>query len=314
MIIPRVAVAGTGMMGPGIAAVFALSGREVLVVGRRRESAQAGVETALELIRQLVENELVSSAEAVDVATRLRPSTDPEAAARDVGLFVESIPEDLELKQEYFRRLDRSSARTILCSNTSGIGITRIAEGCLHPERIVTTHFWIPPHLIPLVEVVPNAKTDPETARAVISVLKECGKVPVLLRKDVPGQLGNRIQHAMVRECMHIVAEGIASPEDVDNAIKSGFGIRLPVYGIFEHGDLVGLDLVKRVQDTVLPSLSSAQAALDIHNRKIAAGELGARTGKGFLEWPAGKAEQVRARRDSFLFQFLRWKKEHIPG
>jgi 3-hydroxybutyryl-CoA dehydrogenase len=134
--------------------------------------------------------------------------------------------------------------------------------------------------------------------------------VPVLVRKDVPGQLGNRIQHAMVRECMHIVAEGIATAEDVDLAVKAGFGLRCPVYGVFEHADMVGLDLVKAVQDYVVPDLSTVKGASPIHNEKIRKGETGVAAGKGFLEWPTGKAEAVRARRDGFLMQFLRWQKE----
>jgi 3-hydroxybutyryl-CoA dehydrogenase len=302
------------MMGTGIAAVFALSGRDVFILDVNRDIAERGVQTALSVVQDLVEHDLVDPVQADGIAARLKASTDPEGVVRQVGLFVEAITENLELKQEYFRRLDAASREAILCSNTSGISITRIAEKCRYPDRILTTHFWMPPHLVPLVEVVPNPKTDPAATQAVMSVLRECGKAPVLVRKDVPGQLGNRIQHAMVRECMHIVAEGIASPEDVDTAIKTGFGIRMPVYGVFEHNDLVGLDLVKTVQDTVLPTLSAAQSASEIHNRKVAAGELGAKTGRGFLEWPPGKADQVRARRDAFLMEFLRWKRKGRVG
>jgi 3-hydroxybutyryl-CoA dehydrogenase len=175
---------------------------------------------------------------------------------------------------------------------------------------VLTTHFWNPPHLMPLVDVVVGKRTDMKIAEQVVALLKACNKVPVLVRKDVPGQLGNRIQHAMVRECMHIVAEGIATPEDVDLAVKAGAGLRLPVYGVFEHADIVGLDLVKAVQDYVVPDLCTAQGAAAIHNAKIAKGETGVSAGKGFLEWPAGKAEAVRARRDAFIMQFLRWERE----
>jgi 3-hydroxybutyryl-CoA dehydrogenase len=179
----------------------------------------------------------------------------------------------------------------------------------LRPPRVLTTHFWNPPHLMPLVEVVMGGRSDAAIAESVVAFLKACGKVPVLVRKDRPGQLGNRIQHAMVRECMHIVAEGIASPEDVDLAIKAGFGLRLPVYGVFEHGDLVGLELAKAVQDYVLPDLGAEQGASSVHNEKIARGETGAAVGRGFLDWPAGRAEKVRAIRDEFLMEFLRAKR-----
>jgi 3-hydroxybutyryl-CoA dehydrogenase len=162
---------------------------------------------------------------------------------------------------------------------------------------------------MPLVEVVMGGRSDLALAEGLVEFLKTCGKVPVLVRRDHPGQLGNRIQHAMVRECMHIVAEGIASPEDVDLAIKAGFGLRLPVYGVFEHADLVGLELVKAVQDYVLPDLGTEQGASTVHEERIARGETGAGAGRGFLDWPPGKAERVKAIRDDFLAEFLRLRR-----
>lgn len=309
MEVRTVAVAGTGQMGPGIAAVFALAGRRAVIVGRRAESAEQGVASARAGIESLRAHGLVDARDAGPAAARICASTDPEAAAREAQLFVESIPERLALKQEFFERLDRASPDAVLCSNTSGISITQIAARCRRPERVMTTHFWNPPHLMPLVEVVMGQRTDLALAREVIELLRGCGKVPVLVRKDVPGQLGNRIQHAMVRECMHIVAEGIATAEDVDLAIKAGVGLRTPVYGLFEHHDLVGLDAVKLIQDYVVPDLSRVQGASPIHNEKVARGELGARTGRGFLDWPPGRAEKVKRRRDAFIMEFLKLQK-----
>jgi len=306
MDIRRVAVAGTGMMGPGIAATFALAGKEVVVVSRTAENAAKGIATANDRISTLLENSLVDAAQAEAARGCFRPSTDPEEAARSVQLLVECIAESLPVKQDYFARLDRAAPETILCSNTSGISITEIAAKCRKPERVLTTHFWNPPYLMPLVEVIVGKRTDLAIAEGVVALLKACGKVPVLVRKDVPGQLGNRIQHAMIRECMHIVADGIASAEDVDLAVKAGVGLRFPVYGVFEHADLVGLELVKAVQDYVVPDLSKVEGPSPIHNQKIAKGETGAKVGKGFLDWPSGKAEQVRTRRDGFIMEFLR--------
>jgi 3-hydroxybutyryl-CoA dehydrogenase len=306
MDVKRVAVAGTGMMGPGIAATYALAGKEAVIVSRTAEGAAKGVATAQGLIATLAANGLADPAQAKAAQARFSTSHNPEEAVKSVQLFVESIAEDLAVKQEYFARLDAAAPDTILCSNTSGISITDIAAKCRKPERVLTTHFWNPPYIIPLVEVIMGKRSSQAIAEGVVALLKACGKVPVLVRKDVPGQLGNRIQHAMVRECVHIVAEGIASAEDVDLAVKAGFGLRLPVYGVFEHADLVGLELVKAVQDYVIPDLGKAQGAALIHNEKIAKGETGAKAGKGFLDWPAGKAEQVRARRDAFLMEFLR--------
>ena len=310
MDVRRVAVAGTGMMGPGIAATYALGGRDVIIVSRTAENAAKGVTTAKSLIGVLADNGLAKPEAAQAAAKRFSTSTSPEEAARSAQLFVESIAENLAIKQDYFARLDAAAPDTVLCSNTSGISITEIAAKCRRPQRVLTTHFWNPPYLMPLVEVVVGQRTDLKIAEGVVALLKACDKVPVLVRKDVPGQLGNRIQHAMVRECMKIVADGIATAEDVDLAVKAGVGLRFPVYGVYEHADLVGLELVKAVQDYVVPDLSIVRGASPIHNEKIAKGETGAKVGKGFLEWPAGKAEEVRARRDAFLMQFLRWEKE----
>lgn len=310
MDVRHVAVAGTGMMGPGIAATFALAGRQATIVSRTPEGASKGVTTAKSLIEVLASNGLADASQARDAVARLVPSADLEATVRAVQLFVESIPEDLATKQAFFARLDKTSPDVILCSNTSGISITAIAEKSSRPERILTTHFWNPPYLMPLVEVSVGRRTDPGIAREVMALLRMCGKVPVMVHHDRPGQLGNRIQHAMIRECVNIVQEGIASAEDVDLAVKTGVGLRLPVYGVFEHADMVGLDLVKAVQDYVLPDLSTVQEAGRLHREKVAKGELGVKSNRGFLAWTPEKAQEVRSRRDAFLIRFLRWQKE----
>ena len=309
MDVRHVAVAGTGMMGPGIAATFALAGRRATIVSRTAEGAASGVAKARSLIETLAANGLADPAQTKEAVTRLAPSTDPEEAVRAAQLFVESVPEDLGTKQAFFARLDKASPDAILCSNTSGISITAIASKSTRRERILTTHFWNPPYLMPLVEVVMGEWTSRQIADGVVDLLRGCGKVPVLVRQDRPGQLGNRIQHAMIRECVNIVQEGIATAEDVDLAVKTGVGLRLPVYGVFEHADMVGLDLVKAVQNYVLPDLSPVKEAGRLHQEKVARGELGVKAGRGFLEWTPRKAEEVRARRDAFLIQFLRWQK-----
>jgi 3-hydroxybutyryl-CoA dehydrogenase len=310
MDVRRVAVAGTGMMGPGIAAVFALAGCEATIVSRSSENAARGIAKAQGIIDQLVANGLAEPTQGATAKARLQGGTDPEAAAQGAQLFVESIAEHVVTKQEYFARLDAAAPDTLLCSNTSGISITEIAAKCRKPERVMTTHFWNPPHLMPLVEVVMGQRTDLAAAQTVVALLRAAGKVAVLVRKDRPGQLGNRFQQALIRECISIVEEGIASAEDVDLAIKAGMGLRFPVYGVFEHADLVGLDLAKAVLDYVLPDLTTIKSGGPLLEQKVAKGELGAKVGKGFLTWTPEKADQVRQRRDQFLMQFLRWQKE----
>ena len=307
----RAVVVGTGMMGPGIAATLAAGGIVTCLVSRKEESANQGLLQARALSSTLEKQGLLSSAQLATALKCVNCSTDLDAQVANADLVVESIPEDLALKQRFFRRLASvSDKKTILASNTSGISISAIAEGSEHPERILTTHFWNPPYLMPLVEVVMGQRTVEPVAQQTMDVLKRCGKTPVLVRKDTPGQLGNRLQHALVREAIHIIHEGIASAEDVDLAVKNGFGLRLPVWGVLEHADAVGLDLVKSVQDYVLPALRNEKHADSLLNQKVEEGNLGAKTGRGFYDWTIRDMSAAKARRDKFLISFLRESRE----
>lgn len=307
----QAAVVGTGMMGPGIAVSLSLAGIRTHLVSRSPERAEQGLSKALRLIDQLNEGGLVKLDRAQAAKPLLAATADLDGVLKSSGLVIESIPENLELKQEFFRHLDEvSDQNAILASNTSGISITAIASRARIPERILTAHFWNPPHLMPLVEVVMGNRTSDSVGLQMVELLKRCDKTPVLVRKDRPGQLGNRLQLALMREAIHIVQEGIASPEDVDLAVKSGFGLRLPVWGVFEHADAVGLDLIKTIQDYVLPDLNNQPHACALLNLKVKNGELGSATGRGFYDWTLRDMNAAKARRDNFLIQFLRERKK----
>jgi 3-hydroxybutyryl-CoA dehydrogenase len=299
------AVIGTGMMGPGIAVTLALGGLRTVLLSRTEEGARRGMETARAQARLLEENGLAEQAPALAV------STDLEATVADVDLVVESAPEDMDLKQRLFERLDRvSRPDAALASNTSGLSITAIASRCRRPERVLTTHFWNPPHLMPLVEIVRGEQTAPEVALAVRDLLARCGKVPVMVKKDRPGQLGNRLQMALVREAAYIVAEGIADVEDVDLAARMGFGLRLPAYGILEHQDVIGLDLGFAVVDYVARDLCNQPCGPPIMRAMLDRGEMGAKTGKGFYDWSHKSVDEVKARRDRFVLDVLRARRK----
>ncbi len=299
-------VIGTGMMGPGIGVVLAAGGFPSCLVSRDAGKAARALAGAKELLATLEHHHLLAPQQVLSASQNLSSSSDLEARLANAGLVVESIPEDLALKQNFFELMDRTAPKAaILASNTSGISITEIAARTRHPERILTTHFWNPPHLMPLVEVVKGQKTSEEIAQKTMDLLKRCGKVPVLVRKDTPGQLGNRMQHALVREAIHIIREGIAMAEDVDLAVKNGFGLRLPVWGVLEHADAVGLDLVKAVQDYVLPALRNEPSADPLLAQKVQQGNLGAKTGRGFYDWAVRDISAAKARRDEFLIRFL---------
>jgi 3-hydroxybutyryl-CoA dehydrogenase len=298
------------MMGPGIALTLALGGVRSTILGRTEESAAAGLNRALAHARVLFEND-VAAPEHIDLALRLLDaSSEFTRVVGEADLVVESAPEDMAFKQELFATLDAVAPHdAVLASNTSGLSITAIASRCQRPERVVTTHFWNPPHLMPLVEIVKGEKTSDAVAQDVRELLAGCGKMPVVVKKDRPGQLGNRLQMALVREAVNIVAEGIADADDVDTVAKNGFGIRLPAYGIFEHQDVVGLDLGIKVVEYVARDLYNEPRAPEYMRELVRDGNLGARTGRGFYDWSAKSADEVKARRDAFLIEVLRYRK-----
>lgn len=301
------AVIGTGMMGPGIAATLAMGGVHATILSRTEEGAAKGLAAARAQLRVLAENGLAEMIEIRDAVDRLTASHAIDRTVENVDLVIESAPESMDLKQKMFAHMDAIAERTaVLASNTSGLSITAIASRCRHPERVLTTHFWNPPHLMPLVEIVLGEKTSPQVAQVVRDLLIACGKVPVVVKKDRPGQLGNRLQMAMVREAVHIVAEGIADVEDVDMVVKNGFGLRLPVYGLFEHQDAVGLDMGLSIIDYVAKDLYNEPQAPNYYKAKVARGELGAKTGMGFYDWSKKSIEEVKARRDRFVIDVLR--------
>ena len=301
------AILGTGTMGPGIATTLALGGVTTTIVSRTEDGAERGARAADGYLAHLLDAGLVSEAERDAARARIHVSARLDTAASDADLVVESVPEQMPLKQDLFAHLDAiTRPDAVLASNTSGLSITAIAARCAHPERVLTTHFWNPPHLMPLVEIVRGASTDPSVAEGVKALLIRCGKKPVMVRKDRPGQLGNRMQMALVREAVNIVAEGIADPEDVDLAARLGFGLRLPAYGVLEHQDLVGLELGHAVCDYVARDLYNEPHAPPLYREKMAAGAFGAATGRGFLDWSRKSPEEVKARRDRFIVECLK--------
>ncbi len=307
--INHVAVIGTGTMGPGIAAVVALAGHEVTLVGERPDWTEDGVNKAHGAMDQLLANDLTKPDTVTHAKSRLRGTADFDAGVRGVELVIEAVYENLELKRQIFQRLDQLTPQeTLLATNTSGLSVTAIAALAQHRDRIVTTHFWMPPHLVPLVEVVMSPDTSEATAQALLDFLTRCGKKPVLVRKDLPGQLANRILQAMIREATSLVQEGVATAEDVDSAIKNGLGIRLPVWGILEHIDAAGLDLCLEVQKSVLPALNNNPRPVKSFEEKVAHGDLGCKSGKGYYDWRARNIDALKKLRDDFIIQTLQFR------
>lgn len=303
----QAAVLGSGQMGPGITMLLAHGGLETALVSRSAEGAERGLRQAREVLQFWRERDLTDDAAVRATLARLTATSDRVSAVADADLVIESVIEDLPTKQALFVQLERETRPdTLLCTNTSGLRITDIAVEMERPQRAYTTHFWNPPHLVPLVEIIVGERSDLAGAERLRALLRACGKRPVIGLKDVPGQLGNRLQHAVIREALYMLEQGIASAEDIEESLKAGPGIRWPVYGPFEHNDMVSLELTRAVQAAVIPSLAANGVPAQLLSDKIAAGESGVKSGQGHYAWTPERAAEVRRRRDEFLVERLR--------
>jgi len=303
----RIAVVGAGLMGHGIAQIFAVNGHEVSLVDQDKkilQSAMRGIRKNLALMAGhdfLVEDQ-------IDTAlSRITTTTDIEEGVDGADFVFEAVVENLLIKQNIFRDLDRVCPRsTILASNTSVMSITEIASKSDNKKRIVGTHFWNPPHLIPLVEVVPGDETVPSTVDATYDLLHQVGKHPVKVKKDAPGFVANRLQHALWREALSIVEKGIADAATVDECIKFGFGLRMPALGPMENTDMVGTDLVLSIHDYLLKHLENSPEPSRLLREKVERGDLGFKTGKGFQSWSKEEAESSRESLQKYLLKVVK--------
>jgi 3-hydroxybutyryl-CoA dehydrogenase len=285
----RIAVVGAGLMGHGIAQVFALAGHDVTIT----DSVKASLDSATSRIRTNLED-LGDDQSAV---ARVAPQAELADAVRDADYVVEAVLEDLPLKQQLFAEIERQvRPDTILASNTSVIPITQIMGGLQRRERALGTHWWNPPYLVPLVEVIGTQWTSQAAIDWTIRLHADAGKTPVHVKKDLPGFVGNRLQHALWRECIALVQNGICDAETVDTVIKASFGRRLAVLGPLENADLVGTDLTLAIHRTVLPDLDRTPGALPYLEGLVADGKLGMKTGEGFRRWTPAQQSALRSR------------------
>jgi 3-hydroxybutyryl-CoA dehydrogenase len=286
---PQIAVIGAGLMGHGIAYLFAAGGHEVRV----QDPVAAARETLQQRLREICD--LLGTDRAA--ADRVTAGESIEWAAKDAGIVIEAALEQLPLKRAIFAELERAApADAILASNTSALPITRISEGLKTRHRMVGSHFWNPPHLVPLVEIVLTGPENRPSADRLAGALRSADRHPVLVHRDIPGFIGNRLQHAMKREAIALVASGVCDAETIDDVVKRGFGARLGVLGPMEQSDLVGLDLTKNIHDTLIPDLDVTSTTHPYLNALVEKGELGMKTGKGFRSWTAEESDAVRDR------------------
>jgi 3-hydroxybutyryl-CoA dehydrogenase len=269
----RATVVGAGLMGRGIAAVLAAGGLHVMVCDVRAEAALDAARFA---------SEAAARAGHLGQVTGTAVLTEAVSGA---DLVVEAVVEDIAVKRDVFAAVSAAAPGAVLATNTSVLPVTGIAAGALRPELVLGTHWWNPPDLIPVVEVIPGRLTAADLPGRMMTLLSSLGKTPVLVRRDVPGFIGNRLQHALWREAIAMVAEGICDAETVDMVARNTIGLRLARMGPLENADYVGLDLTLAIHKAVLPSLSADSEPSPLLADLVRRGDLGARTGQGFLPW-----------------------------
>jgi 3-hydroxybutyryl-CoA dehydrogenase len=290
----KIGVIGAGLMGHGIAYRFAAACHEVGIF----EPAAELRETLATRLRAIVD--LLAG----DPACVGRVSVHDQLASAvgDAALVIEAAPEKLALKQKLFADLEAVVAPdTILASNSSAIPSTEIGRHLKHRERVVGAHFWNPPHLVPLVEVIQTEKTSDAVIARTMDLLRGAGLKPVHVRKDIPGFIGNRLQHALKREAIALVADGVCDAETIDDVVKSGFGARMAVLGPLEQSDLVGLNLTLDIHEALIEHLDRTAGPHPYLRSKVAQGQLGMKTGEGFRRWTPQQADEVRERLRHFL-------------
>jgi 3-hydroxybutyryl-CoA dehydrogenase len=289
-----IGVIGAGLMGHGIAYLLAAAGHTVCIYdpsAEWRNSLTARLNSARELLDG-------------DAALIARISThDAMAPAmKDTSFVFEAAPEKLPLKQQLFAELETLvSPTTILASNSSAIPSTHIGEKLKHRDRVIGTHFWNPPHLVPLVEVTQNEFTSADAVQKTMDLLRDAGRNPVHVKRDIPGFVGNRLQHALKREAIALIASGVCDADTIDEVVKSGFGARMAVLGPMEQSDLVGTDLTLDIQNVLLSDLNRDTEPTPFLKNLVASGKLGMRTGEGLRKWTPDTADAVRERLRRFL-------------
>jgi len=286
---PAIAVIGAGLMGAGIALVFAAAGHRVALF----DAVDAARATALARIRDNLAAIGLDpqAADAVTLHDQLA------AAVADVDFVIEAAPEDLPLKQRLFAEVEQAARPgTILASNTSVIPITAIMDKLGDKTRALGTHWWNPPYLVPLVEVIRTVDSSDAAIEATLKLLASVGKTAVEVKKDVPGFIGNRLQHALWREAVALVADGVCDAKTVDDVVKASFGTRLAVLGPLENADLVGTDLTRSIHNYVLPALDRSTAASPYLDRLVDQGRLGFKSGEGFRKWTPEQQATLRER------------------
>ena len=302
---------GTGGMGYGTALTFARAGYDVRMFGRSDASIDRGFKSINAALTTLRDNHLIREADIPVILGRIKGVTTLEEAAVGADFVIESVAEDLNVKREVYGKMDKlCPPHAIFATDTSGLSPTAVAETIKRKDKFVVAHFWNPPHLLPLVEVVPGKHTSRETVDITMKLMEIIGKKPIALLREAPGFIGNRLQFALLREAMYIVEEGIASKEAVDATVRYSMGRRLGVTGPLESADLGGLDVFYNISKYMMPDLCDSHDVSPLIKEPVDRGALGAKTGTGFYNWTPDELVRLRKMREKVLIEWLQKDKE----
>ena len=306
--IKRVAVIGAGTIGQSTAAEFALGGYDVNLNSRSEESLARGIDGIQGIFQRLIGFELATQQQADAAQSRIQTDVDLRSSVADAEVVYEAVYEDLELKQKIFSDLDKLCPEpTIFVSGTSTLSLSDLASATNRPDKVLLANYANPPYLVPATEVMRNKATSEETVTTFCDLLVRIGKKPIVIQKEVPGFVANRLQIALLREALYLVQEGVVTAQDVDTILKSGIGRRWAVAGVFEVFELAGQDLILAACSYLMPYLDTSAEPSPVLREKVERGELGVKTGKGFYDWTPETAEALRGRIAHALVEIERW-------
>lgn len=304
--IERIVVVGAGTMGHGIAVALAIGDHAVTLYDVDPQALESAREAISKTVSALVDHESHPLETAAEVQDSIAYKSTLSAAVGDADLVIEAVPEDESIKRDVLGQIEREAPpNAVVATNTSSFSINELAEAMESPERFLGTHWFHPPHIVPVVEIVRGERTADGPVAAVDALLSGVDKTPVVVEKDIPGFIGNRIQSAMAREAWALLEEGVASAEDIDTAVKGTFGFRLPALGVFEKGDHSGLDIHAKVLDELLDEITRETTPSPALTDLVEDGRHGVKTGKGVYDWSDVDVPEATEERDRQLLSLL---------
>jgi 3-hydroxybutyryl-CoA dehydrogenase len=300
-----VAVIGNGIIGHGVAQIFAMGGRNVRMIGRSEPSLSAALRKIETSLKEFAAHGMLKASGNGKILERIEPTTDLNRAA-GADLIIEAVTENLELKRDIFAKLDRICPPPAVLASSSGQPASALVDRVEHRERVLAAHFWYPPQLIPLVEVCGGLETSADVIAWTCQALRDAGKEPAVIDREIPGFIGNRLQFAMLREAWSLWARGIASAEAIDAVVRTSFGRRIGITGPLESADMGGLYTMYHFARALMPDLETAPEPPAKLAELVKNGANGLANGRGVYDWSKRDGKVLLAARMEELFRWLK--------